>query len=95
MEQIEKKLDKIEEKLDKVDSRIDKIDKTLVGQAKQLEHHIYRTTLAEEHLKILQAQVEPLSEFHAKFNGIMKFVGVIATGVTFVLGLVKLFKELV
>lgn len=94
MEHLVKKLDKIEEKLDSVDEKIGNIDKTLVGQAAQLEHHIYRTDLAEQHLKILQAQVQPLTDVHMKFNGVMKVAGIIATGLTLAVGIVKIVRDL-
>lgn len=94
MNDLEKKLDKVHEKLDAIDAKIGNVDMTLVEQAGQLKHHIYRTDLNEQHLKMLQAQVDPISDFMAKFNGIMKFIGVIVTGLTFVVGLIKLFKEL-
>lgn len=94
MEHLEKKLDKIDEKLDVLDEKVGKIDSTLVEQAGQLKHHIYRTDIAEQGLKILQAQVEPLTAFHQKFNGIMKFAGIIATGVTLVIGIVKIATDM-
>lgn len=94
MEHLEKKLDKLDEKMDAVVESTSRIDKTLVGQAAQLEHHIYRTDLNEQHLKILQAQVQPLTDVHTKFNGIMKVAGIIATGLTLAVGIVKIVKDL-
>ncbi len=91
---LDKKLDKIEEHLGNIDEKLGNIDVTLVKQASELEHHIYRTSLAEQHLKILEAKIEPLTDFHVKASGIMKFVGVIATALTIVIGIVKLVTEL-
>lgn len=94
MEHLDKKLDRVLEKIDKIEENIAAIDVTLVEQAGQLKHHIYRSDLNEQHIRIIEARVEPLTQLHSKFNGIMRFIGVVATGITLVVGLVKLFKEL-
>lgn len=94
MEHLEKKLDKMDEKLDAVVENTTRIDKTLVGQAAQLEHHIYRTDLAEQHIKVLELQIIPLMDFQSKFNGVMKVTGVIATGLTLAVGIIKILTEL-
>lgn len=95
MEDLNKKLDKIHDKIESIDERLLSVDKTLIEQAGQLKHHIYRSDLNEQHIRIIEAKVIPLTEFHTKFNGIMKFVGIIATVLTFLLGVAKLVKELV
>ena len=48
---MQEQLDKIEEKVDRIEEKISNIDVTLAKQAKDLEHHIYRTDLAEEQIK--------------------------------------------
>lgn len=90
-----KDLDRIYEKLDLIDEKLASVDKTLVEQAGDLKHHIYRTDLAEEHIRLLETKIAPLSDFHSKFSGIMKFIGVVATSITFIIGLIKLIQELV
>lgn len=94
MNDLEKKLDKMDGKLDAMDTKLGQIDITLVGQAADLKHHIYRTTLNEQHVKLLEAQIQPLTDFLSKFNGVMKFVGVIATGIAMVVGVIKIFESL-
>lgn len=94
MEDVGKKLDKMDEKLEMIDGKLSAIDKTLIEQAGQLRHHIYRTDLAEQHLKLLESQIQPLTDFLSKFNGVMKFVGVIATGIAMVVGILKIFESL-
>lgn len=74
----EEKLDKIVEKLEQIDSRIDSVDVTLVRQAGQLEHHIYRTDLAEKHLKTLEKQIKPIQKHVDQVSGILKFFGALA-----------------
>jgi tetrahydromethanopterin S-methyltransferase subunit G len=74
----EEKIDRIVEKLDQIDGRIDNIDVTLVKQAGQLEHHIYRTDLAEKHLRTLESDLKPVQKHVEMVNGFLKVVGGIA-----------------
>lgn len=92
MEDLNKKLDKISEKLEVIVETQVEMGKVQVAQAADLKHHIYRSDLNEKHIRIIEAKVEPLTEFHSKFNGIMKFVGMIATSVAMVAGVVKIIE---
>jgi hypothetical protein len=49
-------LERIETKADTLDQRLDKINVTLAEQAKDLEYHIYRTELLEEHVKKVEQE---------------------------------------
>lgn len=85
-------LDKIEEKVDRIESKISNIDVTLAKQAKDLEHHIYRTDLAEENLEILRGEMEPVKKHVALMDASLKVIGAISSLAAFVLGVIKLFS---
>jgi archaellum component FlaC len=87
---MQEQLDKIEEKLDKVEERISSIDVTLAKQAKDLEHHIYRTELAEENLSLIRQEMIPVKKHVALMDASLKVIGATATIVTFVLGVIRL-----
>lgn len=89
MEDLKLAVTRIEGKLDKVDERLSSIDVTLVKQNAELEHHIYRTDLAEKRLDILQSQIEPLSTFKNRLDGAFRVIGMVGTGVGIVIGLIK------
>ena len=83
-------LDKIEEKLDKVEEKLSSIDVTLAKQAKDLEHHIYRTDLAESNIELLRTEMQPVKKHVALMDASLKVIGAIASAVTFVIGVIKL-----
>jgi iron uptake system EfeUOB component EfeO/EfeM len=63
------------EKLDKIVDDITEIKVTLAKQAEQLEHHIYRTDLAEDHIKALEDKISPIEKHVSQVSGILKFFG--------------------
>lgn len=75
------------EKLDKLDSRLDGIDITLVKQNASLEHHIFRTDLAEQRIDDNEDRINVLEKLSVKFLAISSFLGVLFT---LVLGLKEL-----
>lgn len=83
-------LDKIEAKVDLIEEKISSIDITLAKQAKDLEHHIYRTELAEENLSLIRQEMVPVKKHVALMDASLKIIGAIASVVTFVLGVLKL-----
>lgn len=83
-------LEKIEEKLDKVDEKLSSIDVTLAKQAKDLEHHIYRTTLAEENLDLIRQEMVPVKKHVAIMDATLKVIGAIASIATFIMGALRL-----
>ena len=84
-------LDKIEEKIDRVESKISNIDVTLAKQAKDLEHHIYRTGLAEENLELIRKEMIPVKRHVALADATFKIIGAISSGIMFVFGVYKTF----
>jgi predicted nucleic acid-binding Zn-ribbon protein len=87
---MQEQLDKIEEKVDRIEEKISNIDITLAKQAKDLEHHIYRTDLAESNIELLRSEIEPVKKHVALMDASLKVIGAIATIATFVLGVIRL-----
>ena len=76
-------LEKIDRKLEKIDERIDSIDKHLAVYNAQLRFHIKRTDM-------LESEVKPLKIHLHKVNGILTFIGILATVITIVVTLYNL-----
>jgi chromosome segregation ATPase len=87
---MKEQLTKIEEKLDKVDEKLSSIDVTLAKQAKDLEHHIYRTSLAEENIELLRTELQPVKRHVALMDASLKVIGALASAVAFILGVIKI-----
>ena len=85
------KLGKLDVKLDKIEEHLSNIDITLVKQHEQLAHHIYRTSLAEQNLDILRQEIKPVQKHVEVVNTTLKVLGAVASVVTFVAGILKLF----
>ena len=86
---------KVDEKLDKIVEDISEIKVTLAKQAEQLEHHIYRTDLAEDHIKALETKLSPIEKHVTQVSGVLKFfglVGVLAGIVKAIIEAVKFFS---
>lgn len=75
----DERLERLEEKADKTLNQISNINVTLAEQHKQLEYHIYRTTLVEEHLKVLETELKPVQKHVTHMNGVLKLIGVLAS----------------
>ena len=84
-------LNKIEEKLDKVEEKLSSIDVTLAKQAKDLEHHIYRTDLAEQNIELIRQEMQPVKKHVALMDAGLKVMGAISSLAMFVLGIAKMF----
>ncbi len=87
---MKEQLTKIEDKLDRVDEKLSSIDVTLARQAKDLEHHIYRTSLAEENIELLRTELQPVKKHVALIDAGLKIMGVLASVFTVILGAIKL-----
>lgn len=87
---VKEQLNKIEEKVDKIEEKISNIDVTLAKQAKDLEHHIYRTDLAESNLELLREEMKPVKKHVALMDTSLKVIGAIASVITFAVGIYKL-----
>jgi hypothetical protein len=88
---MKEQLTKIEEKLDKVDEKLSSIDVTLAKQAKDLEHHIFRTDLAEQNLELLRAEMQPIKKHVALMDAGLKIIGALSSAAMFILGVAKMF----
>jgi uncharacterized coiled-coil protein SlyX len=75
----EDRLERLEDKTDKILDQISAINVTLAEQHKQLEHHIYRTDLAEKHLGVLETELKPVKAHVTQVNGILKVIGIAAS----------------
>jgi len=87
---VKEQLDKIEEKLDKVEDKLSSIDVTLAKQAKDLEHHIFRTDLAETNIELLRAEMQPVKKHVALMDATLKVIGAIASVITFAAAVYKI-----
>jgi archaellum component FlaC len=86
-------LNRLENKIDKLDERLDSIDRTLIAQKSSLDHHIYRTELAEENIELLRKDMKPVQN-HVQFvKNVMKFLVGVGAIITFVIGLLEFFKS--
>lgn len=84
-------LEKIEAKVDIIEEKISNIDITLAKQAKDLEHHIYRTELAEENINLIRQEMQPVKKHVALMDAGLKIMGALSSVAMFILGVVKLF----
>lgn len=84
-------LEKIEAKVDIIEEKISNIDITLAKQAKDLEHHIYRTELAEENISLIRQEMQPVKKHVALMDAGLKVIGALSSVAMFILGVVKLF----
>lgn len=84
------RFDKVDEKLDKIEVKISNIDVTLARQAKDLEHHIYRTELAEENIQLIRKELEPVKKHVNIMDATFKVIGVFASIVSFAFGVYKI-----
>lgn len=87
---MKEQLDKIEEKIDRIEDRISNVDVTLAKQAKDLEHHIYRTSLAEENLDLIRQEMVPVKKHVALVDATLKVIGAISSFTAFIFGVLKL-----
>jgi Mg2+ and Co2+ transporter CorA len=76
-------LEKIEQKLEKIDEKMDNIERHLAVYNAQLRFHIKRTDM-------LESEVKPLKIHLHKVQGVLTFVGVIATIITVIVTIYNL-----
>jgi hypothetical protein len=88
---MKEQLTKIEEKLEKVDEKLSSIDVTLAKQAKDLEHHIYRTELAEQNLDLIRQEMVPVKKHIALMDASLKVIGALSSAAMFIFGVAKMF----
>lgn len=88
---MKEQLDKIEAKVDLIEEKISSIDITLAKQAKDLEHHIYRTELAEQNLELIRQEMVPVKKHVALMDAGLKVIGALSSVAMFLLGVAKMF----
>lgn len=84
----------VEDRLDRINERLDDIIKVQIEQAADLKHHIYRTGLAEDHLRKLEDELKPVKAHVSMVNGILKGIGGLAVLASIVKAAIEVFKFL-
>ena len=84
------RLKRVEDKIDKIAEELMSIKVTLHGQHISIKDHIRRTNLAEENLKLIREQIDPIEKHVLYVNGFLKGLGV----VSIVLGIAALVLEI-
>lgn len=75
---------RVEDKLDKVADDISHINVTIAKQEVSLKEHIRRTDILED-------KIVPIEKHMIMFNGVLKFVGVVALFTGIIEGLLHIF----
>lgn len=88
-------LSQVVKKLESLDDRLDSVDKTLVKQEANLGEHMRRTELAEQGISELKTEIKPLQTHKAFMEGTLKGIGLIATAVSLIAGIMKIAAYLV
>ncbi len=81
---------------DKLDSMSDKINDIAIVQSKQeenLREHMRRTALAEENIQRLHDELRPIQAHVTVVTGIIKIVGLLATIITVIIGILDIFRR--
>ena len=76
----------IENKQDKIAEDIYDIKIILEKQNSSLEHHIYRTQLAEENIALIRKELDPIQDHVIKIQGIYKFLTVMGSVIVAIIG---------
>lgn len=95
--------DRIHKKLDMIIDKVSVLEVTSAKQEQNIHHHVYRTDLAEENIKILRAstekgfeeikqEIEPLKSLKNNLMGAVKWTGLVFTAIGAVIALIKFFK---
>lgn len=82
---------KINDKLDKIIDKVVSLEKVAVKHEETLQHHVYRTDLAEENIKLLRDEVEPLKVFQHKLMGAGKLAALSFTAAGAIAAILKFF----
>ena len=87
----DKRLERLENKIDKIHDSVASIDKTLLGQAVELKEHIRRTAAAEARVEQVSKDLEPIKTHVAAMGGVAKALGIAATVIAIIAGIVTVF----
>lgn len=82
----------IRTKVDKSDERLDSIDLTLVRQEATLVEHVRRSDLLEKKTDLIELDLKPLQSHVIMVNGVFKFLGLLATIVAIIVGIIEVVK---
>lgn len=92
---------RIHEKLDKIIEKVTTLEVTSAKQEQNINHHVYRTDLAEENIKLLRTsteqgfqeikeEIEPLKSLRNNVIGAIKWTTLVLTIVGAIIGIIKL-----
>lgn len=84
----------IQQKVEKISDDVGDIKVTQARHDEVLKDHIRRTELLEESNTLFQEELKPIKIHISQIDGIFKYIGVLSGIVTFILGLLKLFKKI-
>jgi len=76
--------------LERIEVKINDIDKTLHGQHLSLQEHMRRSDALEKLYETLKKELEPVKKFTNYFEGVLKFVGILALSVGLVYNFIKI-----
>lgn len=82
----------VDEKLDIIERDIGEIKITMAKVEENLRHHIYRTELAEENIKLLREQFEPVETHVKQVEGALKIFGGLSVLVGIIVGIVEVIR---
>lgn len=102
---VDEKIQKLDDKINYVKEDISNIELNVAKNANSLEHHMQRTHLNEENIKLLKLYIDeknhnleerlkPINKWFDSFGVMAKIFGFIAGGVTFLVGLSQALKYL-
>lgn len=85
---------KIEAKLDKISEDVIDIKLVQVRHDENLKEHMHRSELLEERTDIIFAELEPIKAHISQTDGALKFMGILGTVTTIVLGILRFFGKI-
>ena len=85
-------MDTIKESIEEIKKDIGEIKTSQKVMERDIAHHIKRTDIAEENLKLLRGDLRPVEDHVAMMNGALKFLGIVSVLVAIVSGIFKIFS---
>ena len=81
-------------KQDEIFKELTEVRVILAKQEESLHYHIYRTDQNELSINELKKSLDPIAKHLAFVQGFIKLMGILATGVGMVLGIMKLLGKI-
>lgn len=78
-----KSLDKLEQRMLDLADKMEQLNLTLVRNTNSLERHEYRTTLAEDNIRLLREEIRPIKTHVQLMNSSAKIITVVGAVVIF------------